>query len=487
VRAGFIHEPQLEFATGAHVDIRFGMMNHGPLDVLNELAPDKIRLGIVGTAKDIEGIHAWVERIGRGVEAKESRQPNLFPRFPGFGEDSSLQAPLVSEPRLHGVVKQRELDNLFRSTDRNHVVDETAGMFLSEMRRLTEKGSVDVLVCAVPDALLDYDERDVQVREEDTHEAGEDSPEDEAKRVNLDFHHLLKARAMDLRVPVQLLQPGTYDPTRLRQQKRRTDRTRRLQDEATRAWNIYTALYYKAGGTPWRLERDPGELTACYVGVSFYRTLHRSQLRTSTAQIFNERGDGIVLRGGEAKLSKDDRQVHLAEEDAYELLDNALRTYREEHRTLPARLVLHKTSPHDDTELSGFAEALRANSVDSADFCSLGRSSTRLFRGGEYPPLRGMFLTLDERNHLLYTRGSVDFFRTYPGMYVPRPLLIRCDEVEQTPTFLAREALALTKMNWNNTQFDNGDPITLRAARGVGNILKYSERDRPQPRYSYYM
>jgi hypothetical protein len=93
----------------------------------------------------------------------------------------------------------------------------------------------------------------------------------------------------------------------------------------------------------------------------------------------------------------------------------------------------------------------------------------------------------DERNHLLYTRGSVDFFRTYPGMYVPRPLLIRCDEVEQTPTFLAREALALTKMNWNNTQFDNGDPITLRAARGVGNILKYSEGDRPQPRYSYYM
>ena len=485
MRASFIHEPRLEFAAGAHIDIKFGMMNHGPLDSLDELAPEKIRLGIVGTAKDVEGVHDWVERIGRGIEAKQSRQPNLFPRFPGYGEEPSLQAPLVSEPRLHGVVKQRELDALFKSDDRYRVIEETAEMFLSEMRRLAEKGSVDVLVCAVPDGLLDYDERDEPVREENPEDA-DDPGGAQRERAELNFHHLLKARAMDLRTPVQLLQPSTYDESRRRPQKRRADRTRRLQDEATRAWNVYTALYYKAGGTPWRLERDRGELTSCYVGVSFYRTLDESQLRTSTAQVFNERGDGIVLRGGEAKLSKDDRQVHLAEEDAHELLDNALKTYKEEHRTLPARLVLHKTSPHNEAKLSGFGEALKSNGVDSADFLSLTRSYTRLFRGGEYPPLRGTFLTLDERVHLLYTKGSVDFFRTYPGMYVPRPLLIRCEEVEKTPAFLAREALALTKMNWNNTQFDNGEPITLRAARNVGDILKYVEGT-PQPRYSYYM
>lgn len=485
MRAGFIHEPRLEFATGTQVDIRFGMMNLGPLDVLNDLAPEKVRLGIVGTAKDVEGVHEWVERIGRGIEAKQSRQPNLFPRFPGFGEGSNLKSSLLSDPQLHGTVKQRELDLLFRSTNRNRVVEEAAGMFLSEMRRLTEKTTVDVLVCAVPDGLLDYDERDEKARD-DPREEADGFAEKVPEQANLDFHHLLKAKAMDLRVPVQLLLPSTYDETRLRQQKRRTDRTRKLQDEATRAWNIYTALYYKAGGTPWRLERDPRELTACYVGVSFYRTLDRSKLRTSTAQVFNERGDGIVLRGGEAKLSKDDRKVHLAEKDAPELLNNALRTYREEHRNLPARLVLHKTSPHNSEELSGFGEAMRANGVDSADFLSLGHSYTRLFRGGDYPPLRGTFLTLDERTQLLYTRGSVDFFRTYPGMYVPRPLLIRCEAVEQTPAFLAKEVLALTKMNWNNTQFDNGDPITLRAARSVGDILKYVEGD-PQPRYSYYM
>ncbi len=42
-------------------------------------------------------------------------------------------------------------------------------------------------------------------------------------------------------------------------------------------------------------------------------------------------------------------------------------------------------------------------------------------------------------------------------------------------------------MNWNNTQFDNRNPITIRAARGVGDILKYVEEGHDQSRYSYYM
>lgn len=138
--------------------------------------------------------------------------------------------------------------------------------------------------------------------------------EDSAPTVNLDFHNLLKAKAMDLGVPVQLLLPSTYDESKHHRQKRRSDRIRRLQDEATRAWNVYVALYYKAGGVPWRIARDPADLTSCYAGVSFYNTLDREKLLTSTAQVFNERGDGVVLRGGTAERSKEDRQIHMSGE-----------------------------------------------------------------------------------------------------------------------------------------------------------------------------
>ncbi len=217
-------------------------MKNGPLDLRTESAPQRVRLGIVGTPEGVEGIHEWVGRIGSGVAAQESRQPNLFPRFPGFGDGNDLPAPLFVDSRLYGTVRQRDLDSLFKSSDRNRVVDEAVDMFLSEMRRLTEKASAGVLVCAVPEGPIDYMEVD-QSPAEDANE-GEDS----AATVNLDFHNLLKAKAIDLGVPVQLLIPSTYDESKHRRQKRRSDRDRRLQDEATRAWKSTSHSTTRPGG-----------------------------------------------------------------------------------------------------------------------------------------------------------------------------------------------------------------------------------------------
>jgi len=59
---------------------------------------------------------------------------------------------------------------------------------------------------------------------------------------------------------------------------------------------------------------------------------------------------------------------------------------------------------------------------------------------------------------------------------------------DESPRRIAREVLALTKMNWNNTQFDGKYPVTLGSARKVGEMLKYlGESDQPQSRYAFYM
>jgi hypothetical protein len=207
------------------------------------------------------------------------------------------------------------------------------------------------------------------------------------------------------------------------------------------------------------------------------------------AQVFNERGEGVIVRGGAARVSKEDRQPHLDADDAEKLLKDALARYREVHETLPARVVVHKSSRYDANETDGFTRALEHERIDRFDLINIGPSGTKLFRvGGAYPSLRGTLLSLDERDHILYTRGSVDFFQTYPGMYVPVPLHFSCAITEQTPRFLAEEILALTKMNWNNTQFDNAEPITLHAARQVSPILRYCEDEAAvEPRYSFYM
>jgi hypothetical protein len=48
--------------------------------------------------------------------------------------------------------------------------------------------------------------------------------------------------------------------------------------------------------------------------------------------------------------------------------------------------------------------------------------------------------------------------------------------------------LSLSKLNWNNTQFDGGEPITVRAARRVGDILKcVAEGGKVQPTFRFFI
>ncbi|HIO01539.1 MAG TPA: hypothetical protein EYN14_06225, partial [Alphaproteobacteria bacterium] len=105
-----------------------------------------------------------------------------------------------------------------------------------------------------------------------------------------------------------------------------------------------------------------------------------------------------------------------------------------------------------------------------------------------YPPKRGTLLTLSENEGVLYTRGTVDFYKTYPGQYVPKPLKVTVYEQDSSLETLCVEILGLTKMNWNNTQMDGRLPITLECAMKIGDIMKYvGDTEKPQVSYSFYM
>jgi hypothetical protein len=477
MRISFLQEPELEFGVGLrHIDIRFGLMNYGPLDVDSELAPRRIRVGIVGTPATVEGARAWLERCRAEIlPPPDIRQPNFHPRFPGFNHDVAFHSTLIVEDALVRRIPDREFDDFRRLGTSNDLVRGAVAAIAEECRDLVAGHGVDVLLCPVPPHMVELMDPARRTNPKGSSEAP------------VDFHDLLKARTMDLR-PIQLMLPSTYDPALARRLKIR-EGIRRVQDDATRAWNFHAALYYKAHGRPWRLPRDNTRLQTCYVGISFFYTLDRTAVITSMAQVFDERGDGVVVRGAAVQLDKRDRTPHLTQSDAERLLRDALARYRREHKTLPARLVVHKTSRFNTDELEGMRAAAAAERVETADYLSVdGDATQRLFRYGAYPPLRGTWLALDSTEQLLYTRGSVDFFATYPGQYIPRPLLFRCDAIEATPRELAAETLALTKMNWNDTQFDQAAPITLVAARRVGRIMKYVGEERPlADRYSYYM
>jgi hypothetical protein len=211
-------------------------------------------------------------------------------------------------------------------------------------------------------------------------------------------------------------------------------------------------------------------------------------LDSSVAQIFNERGDGVIVRGGPAAIDSQDRQPHLNEVDAERLLADALSRYRLEHHTMPARCVVHKSSDYTEVEARGFQVASERAGVDSIDLLAIGNSDLRVFRYGRNPPLRGTAVYADPVEAVVYTRGSVPFFHVYPGLYIPRPLRIVVARASSSISFLSSEVLALTKLNWNSTQFDQREPITVRAARHVASILRaVGPGDSVQSRYAFYM
>lgn len=468
-----ISEPRLLFADGEHICPRRGITEYGVFDKTQSSRRKEINVGGIGTAHSIDLLDKWVSRCQGVIAAPEdARQANLRLPFCGFSSSSGFGADINFSSDLSRSLKNSEIQELVDIQGRTERVNKAIDLYYENIKFLAQNRHVDVIVCVIPESLYK-----VIAREESSGEETLDHKEDGYEELN--FRRALKARAMSLGKPLQLIRQASLDETKVAGQ----------QDDATKAWNFCTALYYKSGPTiPWKLDQDSAKASSCAVGISFYRSRDRQTLSTSLAQIFDELGNGLILRGTPVEIDKEDRIPRLTTQQSYDLLTAALNEYRIALRTFPARVVIHKTSNFSDAEIEGLEAAAKELKIDTVDFVTIIDSRLRLFRNGNYPPYRGTLAKVNENRHLLYTRGSVWYYQTYPGLYVPQPIELRIVKSEESSSFIAREVLGLTKMNWNNTQFDGKYPVTLGCSRKVGEIMKYlSDLDSPQIRYGYYM
>ena len=209
----------------------------------------------------------------------------------------------------------------------------------------------------------------------------------------------------------------------------------------------------------------------------------------SLAQVFMDTGQGMVVRGDSFKWDvKEQGEPHLAEEIALRLLSDALSIYRQHHNNQsPNRVVIHKSSRYLDAEVSGFLEACRE--VPRFDFVTLSDGRDVFFyRNGENPPLRGTCIQLGKASYLTYTKGYTPYLRAYPGPRVPRPLEITEHHGDTSLEELAKEIIALTRLNWNTTDYSCYKPITIEFSERVGEILgRVKAGTKIQNQYRYYM
>ena len=474
----FLKEPQLIFGGGnRHVDQKIGLTLYGPSGP-PDMPPNikNVKVGIIGPGETVSLADGWVEKLKH--EVSSAKKPPLFPSFPGF--DSTFDCELIISKQWKEIITNEEIISLFRTGSYGARVKKAANIYADKLKNLAEREPrPDVAVCVFSPEILKYcgSGKESVSPLEDLDEP-EQSVEDFIPEV-ANLRRLLKIKAMEIGLPIQLAKYSTFAG--------KTSYVESVQDEATRAWNFSVALYYKAGGFPWRMA--DAEFGTCYMGISFYKEQlpKNLQTRTSMVQIFTHTGEGLVLRGERFEWDKPyGKSPHLTKENAFKLIKDALEVYKRQMHQLPARVVLHKSSRYSPDELEGFKEACK--DVPKVDFVAFGKREIRFLRKGKYPPLRGTVVKLAKGNYLIYTRGYVPLYKTYPGHHVPRPLEILEHHGDSDIQSLCNEILALTKMNWNSADYSAREPITLQYSRKIGEILaNLSEDTQPKPYYYFYM
>ena len=478
----YIEEPSLQFGTDHHICPKSGIYTYNPFDI-GQVRPEKITIGIVGKGESVDKILEWIESCKTHIDGKQSKtpHPNLFMNFCGFNKTIGFKCEIAYDDTYLRKLNNSDFEKIIKENNSlEGIISEITNLYLNEIKFLSKNKKPDVILCALSENFMKHimeakpkttdDEDDVEEVVE------KDFDDEDVSKKEQNFRRSLKAKAMQYNVPIQIIRDRIAKPTS------------EMQDPATIAWNFFTALYYKASGTPWALIRKDSAETTCYAGISFFKSRDKKSTQTSIAQIFNELGKGVILRGEEITLKKNDRTPHLDDQQAFNLLTQSLKEYYEAVKIFPKRLVLHKTSNFNEDEIYGFTQAARELHINQIDLVSIQTSDIRLYRNGNYPPMRGTHFSMSDKHHVLYTRGSVPYYETYPGRYIPRAIEIKLVAYDESPNVICDEILSLTKMNWNNTQFDRQMPITIECARNVGEILKYlNPEDEMQLKYSFYM
>lgn len=492
-----LEPPSLQFGgAGGHSDPKIGLDHAGPFDLRFGAARQAhVNIGVIGPKQMVDATKRWLERCNESIPVLG--QPSLLRKpFPGFKNVFRTSLNLsdnwcmsFSEEGHNSVSKALDEDDPFLRFQK--IVDLYAEAHKCLASR--EVNRPDIVILALPDEVLKLSrtvERGLSDEEKkkakkiaksrtsnqmdlfDILEEVEQTEDDFLKR---DLRHALKARALANGLPIQIA------TTNLLQDSSSNE------DPASRAWNFSVSLYYKAGGVPWRLPSGGPE--TCFVGISFhhFRTVQRHLVLSTLAQAFSSEGEGFAIRGqGVPSEPNQSKNIHLSEEQAFNLGASILNEYRLRTGGTPPRVVIHKTSFYDEHEQAGFSQALR--DIPIVELITLVPSNFRLIRFGVYPPKVGTLCTVNEAKDYLFTSGFMPELDTYPGPHVPQPFEIR--RIGQGDAVsAAQDILNLTRMNWNTADIKGKWPVTLSFARRVGGILdeyqEHTDKDKEERAMSF--
>ncbi len=499
----FLDEPLLEFAEGQLAsDPHDGLALYGPFSSGGPSHPQSPPYVIVGAAEGVLSFKEWSAAMNLGFAAVNKKRPErtpntqrLWPPYPGFDvafggrwSDRAVASFELDRTKLLEASRKKDphercfavVEHFLKAFERTHKYDDKP----------------KVAICVVPDEVW-LNCRPQSYISNPT-DAGLSAYEKRARTegqadlfndVNLeqyqfspDFRRQLKARAMRHDIPLQIIREST-----LRLADDNLLGERRLTAVSDRMWNLGTALYYKAGGKPWKLHS--AREGVCYIGIAFRRVAEGPRTACCAAQMFLDSGDGIVFLGEYGPwYSAENNAFHLTRTAAKNLLSGVLRTYRDLDGKPLSEVFLHCRSTIYREEFAGYQDACPPGCKVVGIRVRADSYGPRLFRQGTRPVLRGTLLKEHDRAGFLYTAGFKPRLATYDGWETPVPLRIDIQHGDASIEQVARDILGLTKLNYNACRLGDSQPVTVGFSDAVGEILisNPTVTDR-RPNFKFYI
>lgn len=475
-------EPRLRFGHDQLLeDPKDGLLLFGPPKM-----PIGLQYGVIGTEEGIRQFEGWAQRIQRPIPSTGATSSIAFPGF-----EAAFRLPWPAEPRVRLTIAAKKLSETIRISDPHQRVFDTVDLFADPIIRWVkeEDAKVTLWFIVVPEELWRHCRPQSVVAKADAvrsavhlrHDkalAMLDAPDlfddaNEAAEKHLyenHFHNQLKAKLLQHEAVTQIVRQTTIAPDEYL--KANGKRLRQLQDDATVAWNLSTAIYYKAGEKPWSLAdiRDG----VCYIGLVFKKTNNPRDKSEACcgAQMFLQTGEGIVFKGAVGSWASERvGDFHLPREQAADIVRRCIKAYEDWHGgKAPDELFIHGQTVFSREEIDGFRDG--APEGTSITGIQIRRpNDLKLFRDGRRAMMRGVALQMDHRNAFLWSAGYVPHLLTYPGREVPTPLRVKIVFGDADLRAVLSDIMALTKVNFNACNFSDGLPVTLRFANDIGEIL----------------
>lgn len=454
-----LDEPLLSFSPtdSSQVDVHplRGLINYGPYskDSFSGYTA-KVRIATVGPRSDFK------RRGSLMASLRESYQPGdrseYVPPYPGF--EALFGVKLDSAPASAHVQWPDSISQLPGHGDPQTRLFQAMDAALRQLETL--RNEFDVVLVHFPDSW---------------------SPV--TRTTAFDAHDVLKALGAKYNIPTQVL----------------NDRAFAFKYKASLAWRLAMALYVKAAGTPWKLAPLKGvPHDTAYIGLAYalrgdQRDAHYV---TCCSQVFDMDGGGMQFVAFEARdpvvdLSEARHNPFLSRDDMRAVLARSLALYQSRNAgNLPKRLVIHKTTAFKKEEIEGAFDALAG--VPEIECIEVGAAAcwrgVWLVSSGQvsppskpanYPIPRGTMVVRSGNSALVWVAGNAPAVSNTGDYYqgkksIPKPLQLIRHAGSGPLDLVAHEALALTKMDWNNDALYDPVPVSIRysqrLARTIANV-----------------